>query len=118
MKKILIIDDEESILNALKLYLKQFFIVKTETNPKKTIPLLNLFLPDLLIIDLKFPHNNGLNIIESIKEIDKFKNLPIILISAFGIGENKNKENFYTYISKPFSLEYIKNQIEALISKK
>ncbi len=65
-------------------------------------------LPDLIILDLKLPKLNGLDVLKKIKEDPKLKVIPVIIFSASNLIEDVKKcyENYANaFITKPIDLE-------------
>jgi len=118
MKKILVIDDEPSIILTLEFFLKkEDYEVKSANSAEEAIKKIEQFSPDILVTDIALPKKNGLELAKEIRAKEKFKKLPIIGISAYGMGENNKSQNacFNVYFSKPFSLEELKQSIKTLI---
>ena len=81
-KKILLVDDESSFTELLKLNLEETgrFFVKTENNPRHVLETALLFLPDLILLDIIMPDIEGPDILSIFKEEPLLKNTPVILI--------------------------------------
>ncbi|MGO2117781.1 MAG: response regulator transcription factor [Fusobacterium sp.] len=118
MKKIFIIDDENYILELLKINLEmEGFQVVTSNTGKNVLNILDKEKPDLILLDLMLPETNGFDICKKIKSFEKYKNIGIIIISA------KSEENDKIvgleigaddYITKPFSIKEIIARINAV----
>jgi DNA-binding NtrC family response regulator len=86
--KILIIDDNEDVLLAARLLLKQhFFVVHTEQNPEKIPALMNNENYDVILLDMNFVRDvtsglEGFQWLEKILEIDP--SAAVIMITAYG----------------------------------
>ena len=107
-KHILIIDDDIEILNALRILLEPKYKIMTISESLKVMGTLEDFQPDLIILDADLPLINGPNLCLRIKRIAKFKEIPIIFISAHTNGYFKKKSieaGAETYIEKPFDYE-------------
>lgn len=70
MYRILIVDDEETIRNGLKNYLrkniKDFEVIDTAKNGNEAIQKARLLLPDVIITDIVMPHMNGIDFLENV----------------------------------------------------
>jgi len=83
MKKILVVDDEESIRLLYKDELEEEgFIVELAQNGKEALEKLPLFKPDLITLDIKMPVMDGIEALKRIREVER--QLPVILCSAYG----------------------------------
>ncbi|MBQ4803645.1 response regulator [Aquimarina sp. MMG015] len=120
-KKILIIDDEPSIVMALEnILLAQSYEVKTAYNGKEGLKKAKQFNPDLILLDIMMPLMDGLEFSSLIRKDKVLSNVKIIFITAK--GEINDKKDGYSmgcddYIIKPFSTEEIISRIEFLLDK-
>ena len=113
---LLLVDDDKRILSLLSTYLsKNNFLVSSARNSIEARSLLNYFEFDLLIIDIMMPGENGLDLLESIREQT---NVPAIFLSAK--GESKDKISGLEigaddYLSKPFEPKELLLRLERLL---
>jgi CheY-like chemotaxis protein len=97
MKKILIVDDEESIRFLYKEELEEEgYIVECAKNGKEALEKLTVFKPDLISLDIKMPVMDGIEALKRIRE--KERHLPIILCSAYG----EYKQDLTTWASDAY----------------
>lgn len=112
-KKIIIADDDRSILEVLKVILDRAGY-KTETvlNGKS---LLNQ-LPagsDLILLDIRMSGTDGLLICKHLKSLDATKHIPIILVSAVPELESRAQEaGADGFLEKPFNMRQLLHIIE------
>lgn len=118
-KVILIVDDvkkaREFTRNVLeKLGFKKFYEAE---NGLEALRLLKDKTVHLVITDWQMPKLDGLALIRAIKKDDTLNNIPVIMISA-ETSVDKIKlainEGLNSYILKPYSLETLKQKIEAI----
>lgn len=109
-KKIMVVDDERSVCEVLKRLLdKEGYAVKTESEPEKAIEGFSIFLPDCVLLDLKMPAVDGLDLLVKMKEISP--SCQVVVVTGHGGLESAMeamKLGAYDYITKPFDLEYIR----------
>lgn len=107
MHRILIIDDEESVIDVLQSFLKlKGFEVTTASDGKEGLNILQQEKFSLILTDLMMPDITGLDILKKANEINL--NTPIILITAYGSIQSAveaMKLGAFDYITKPFSLD-------------
>jgi len=118
-KHILIIDDDIEILNALRILLEPKYKTMTISESLKVMSSLEDFQPDLIILDADLPLINGPNLCLRIKRIAKFKDIPIVFISAHTNGYFKKKSieaGAEAYIEKPFDYDKFIEKIDKIIS--
>lgn len=109
MKRVLIVDDERDIRWILKNVLKQAGFIPDEVEDGKgAIKIVQKDPPDLVLLDLKMPDMNGMEVLEKMKKIDE--EIPVIIITAYGDVKSAVKAmklGAFDYISKPFDNEEI-----------
>jgi two-component system, response regulator, stage 0 sporulation protein F len=97
MKKILVVDDEESIRFLYKEELEEEgYVVECATNGEEALEKLPIFKPDLISLDIKMPVMDGIEALKRIRERDR--RLPIILCSAYG----EYKQDLTTWASDAY----------------
>lgn len=120
MSSILIIDDELSMREFLKILLeKDGHTVKAASNASTALELAANQDFDLVISDIRMPGMSGLELLAELKKINN--DLPVIMITAFASPEDAviaMKNGAYDYITKPFKVDEIKNVIHAATSRK
>ena len=104
MYNILVVDDDKEIVGAIEIYLKNegYNIIKAY-NGKEALDLVNKNDIHLILLDIMMPKKDGL---ETLEELRKTKNIPVILLSAKSEdydkigGLNLGADD---YITKPFN---------------
>lgn len=117
MKKILLVEDEESLVNVLTLNLElENYEVETATNGAEAIEKFNETF-DLVILDVMLPEVNGFDVCANFRK----RNLtPILFISAKGTSLDRItglKMGADDYLVKPFNLEELLLRIAILINR-
>lgn len=116
--RILVIEDEPLMLKALKFRLnKDGYDVTIAEDGKLALELLGNEKFDLIITDVMLPFNNGLEIVDFVKN-KKNDNTPIIILSSVG-AENAVLDGFAIgaddYITKPFSPTELSVRVKRLL---
>jgi two-component system phosphate regulon response regulator PhoB len=111
--KILVIEDDPDILNALNIVLgaKGFDV---DVMLKGTQILQNQFvIPDLFILDKRLPDIDGLEICRYLKSKVNYKDIPVIVISATAKMKKKAMEaGASSFIEKPFVMQQLLDAIQ------
>lgn len=82
---ILIVDDEPQILKIYGDTLKdEGFEVIMASNGQECLKLAQEKIPNLILLDVKMPDMNGIQVFEKLKEDPRTKDLKVVFISAFG----------------------------------
>jgi DNA-binding response OmpR family regulator len=116
IKKILICDDDEGILDITGLLLESYgYQVTLEPNSSLLIPRIQIEKPDLLIIDIWMPVLMGDEIVRILKKDKETAQIPVIMFSASRESKRIASEvGADDYIAKPFNIEDLNNKIRAL----
>lgn len=118
MEKILIIDDDVNICELLRLYLeKEGFSTEIVTDGLKAVDAFKSYSPDLVLLDIMLPGLDGWQIC---REIRKFSQAPIIMLTAKGetfdkvLGLELGADD---YITKPFEPKEVIARIKAVLRR-
>ena len=118
---IYIVEDEEPIITLIKYNLeKEGYKVFFSENGNDGIKGIKNSLPDLVLLDWMLPDFSGVEICKNLKKDIKFKNIPIIMLTAKGEEEDKIKglnSGADDYITKPFSFPELLARVKALLRR-
>ena len=107
MESILIVEDNKDMQFILSKILKEKgYKTIIAGDGIRAIEKVEKYIPDLVLLDIKLPKLDGMQVLDMIKKIDE--DLPIIMITAFGNikgAVNAMKSGAYDYITKPFNNE-------------
>lgn len=117
-EKILLIDDESKITRTLKLYLEQAgYKTVSVQDGALAIPAFHHERPDLVILDILLPHQDGWEICRQIRSTSR---VPIIMLTAQGeetdriVGLELGADD---YIAKPFSPREVVARVRAVFRR-
>ena len=120
-KKILVVDDEPSIVRLLSLRLKAHnFDVISAYDGYQCVEVAKLELPDMILLDIKMPLGGGIKAYETLKSINKTSLIPVIFITAFPSTEVKKQVmemGAEDFISKPFNSDVLIEKINVILGK-
>ncbi|HEV3186505.1 MAG TPA: response regulator transcription factor [Acidimicrobiales bacterium] len=116
MATVLVIDDDPSLLRALRLGLKAGgHEVLTAVNGERGISQTALKSPDVVVLDMGLPDMDGLVVCQRIRQ---WSDVPIIVLSATGSEERKIDAlngGADDYVTKPFSMGELEARIRAVL---
>lgn len=121
MKKILIVDDEPDICDALSEFLKDAgYKTLVAHGGKEALDKTWKENPDLLILDIAMPDMEGTVVYETLRKDPRSKNVKVIFLTALASGAPQQfagvDRSAYSLLSKPARAEMICREIERLLS--
>lgn len=118
MKKILVVDDEKSIVKGIKFSLEQDDMkVEVAYDGETALELVKANHYDMILLDIMLPGFSGLEVCQMIRE---FSDVPIIMLTAKGDDMDKILGLEYgadDYITKPFNILEVKARIKAIFRR-
>lgn len=118
MKRILVADDNEGVLDSVRIILEgEGFAVRAVTDADEVLPL-SLELPDLIILDLLMSGADGREVCKLLKAQEPTAHIPILLMSAnSGIAQIASEAGAEGYIGKPFEIDDLVNTCIELMGR-
>ena len=117
-ERVLIVDDDTNICELLRLYLeKEGFVTSIANDGESAITIFKQEQPDIMLLDIMLPSLDGWQVC---REIRKFSDTPIIMITAKGetfdkvLGLELGADD---YISKPFETKEVIARIKAVLRR-
>ena len=118
-KKILVVDDEPGFVELVAgILTDKGYAVSTAFDGRQAITRVNQDIPDLIILDIKMPQMSGYDVCRILRDNRRFKDIPIIMLSAMSELENVKTGmslGAVSYISKPFEQNTLLAMIQGLI---
>lgn len=107
--KILVIDDEKDVGNIFKKALAlEGYTVLTALDGVNGLRIIKEKKPDIILLDLKLPKMDGIEVLRRIKKIDE--NIVVVIITGYGTMDTARramKFGAFDYITKPIDLEHV-----------
>ena len=121
-KRILLIEDEEDIATLVKLHAEiAGYKLHVEVDGINGFRAIEREKPDLVILDIMLPGENGLDVLSKMKGRTDLKSIPAILLSAKGeeldmvLGLEIGADD---YVTKPFSPKVLFSRVKAILRRK
>lgn len=117
MYKIMVVDDDEQINEALSLVLKKAnYDTILRTSGKNLVQFVKDTCPDAILLDIRLMDEDGLSIAKDLKQDIITKNIPIILISArVGTLTEEQMAGAELYLPKPFRMRTLLAALTSLL---
>jgi DNA-binding response OmpR family regulator len=114
MHKILVVDDDQSILDAMEITLNlEGYDVESTTKGEETFSKIESFKPDLIFMDVCLSGMDGREICKKIKEQDETRHIPVIIFSANKSMKDVFKESGANdFIGKPFNMDELYDKVK------
>lgn len=119
-KKILIVEDEESLLKLESILLtSRGYEVKGVADGQAALDALAVMKPDLVLLDIMLPEIDGFEVCRQIKENEATRHIPVIMLTA-----KKSREDMARgeqvgadwYITKPFKSAMVIETIQRFLT--
>ena len=117
-RKCLVVDDEDDV----RLFLQDFLLerdleVDSAADGEECMQKVQSFKPDIVLLDVMMPGMDGLQCLEKIKKMAP--QTTVIMLTALKDQEKidrAKKLGAYNYIIKPFSLQYLEEELSKLLA--
>ena len=122
-KRILVIDDEASVTQTLKLYLEKTgaYEVLEENRAPEGLTTIRQFKPDLVLLDVFMPEVTGGEIAEQIKSSPDVQDTPIVFLTAAVTREEISKQGTiigsHPFLAKPVTMRELIECIKKYVKK-
>lgn len=121
MKSVLVVDDSNTTRSLIKSAVGEIndintFEASTGFEALKALPQQPL---DLIILDINMPDINGLELLNFVKNDNRYKNIPVVIVST----EHGKKDidrgiasGAFAYLTKPFKIEELQDIVKKALS--
>jgi DNA-binding response OmpR family regulator len=113
MPRVLIVDDEPDAVELLKEFLAaKGYDTLTASNGEDALRLVKAERPHLILLDVRMPKMNGLEVLRQVRQIDQ--EVGVIIVTAVDeeeTGRQALKLGAFDYIVKPLDLDYLERSL-------
>ena len=122
MSKILIVDDEVKACELLKRFLEpKGHVIITANCGEEALEKIKIEKPDLMLLDIKMPGMNGLEVVRHIRNGTDYGDIPIIMVTALSSREDRIRAvevGANDFISKPVDMTEVHVRTASLLKMK
>ena len=114
-RTILVIEDEAKLRQLMQSALAADYEIATASNGSEGLLQVKAVQPDLILLDLRMPEMDGLEVLARLKENRKTGGIPVIIVSAKGESDSLfagQRAGAVDYLIKPFQLEELTRVIQ------
>lgn len=118
---VLLVEDNETMCDFIGERLRESFTVETASNGEKALDILRSTHIDLIISDIMMPVMNGYELCRIVKSDLDLSHIPVIFLTAKNDLNSKIKglkQGAEAYVEKPFSFNYLKEQVLSLLDNR
>ncbi len=113
LKKILVVDDQYGIRLLLKeVFSKENLTIFQASNGKQALEIIRTEKPDLILLDMKMPGMDGLELLRRLRKIDS--SVKVIMMTAYGeldMVDEASRLGALTHFTKPFDIEELRSEV-------
>lgn len=121
MQTIFVVEDDESIREMVLYALTTAGFEAVGFEDGDTMfAMLNQKSPSMILLDIMLPGRDGISILKQVRQLEKFKDIPIIMLTAKSGEMDRIKGLDYgadDYITKPFSVMEVVSRIKAVLRR-
>ena len=112
---ILVVDDDRLNLRVAQVNLSTEYQVAPANSAAAAFKYLETHRPDLILLDLNMPEMDGIEAIERLKQIEEYKDIPVIFLTADRSSETEARcfqAGAVDFVGKPFAPEVLKSRVQ------
>ena len=117
--RILVVDDELGPRESLRMLLKPVYQIQTAENGRAALELLPRFRPDVVIMDIKMPEMDGLELLRQVKRVEP--SIEVVMITAYASLETVKlalTHGAFEYLIKPFSRQDMEDVVRRAVLRR
>ncbi len=113
--RLLVVDDHDEIRHYISGVLEKAYTVRQAAHGREALEILESEKIDLIITDLMMPWLDGFELIEEVRQSEKWQHIPVMVVSARTTEQDKMKvldAGVNDFIAKPFDLDELTKKVE------
>jgi PAS domain S-box-containing protein len=117
--RILVVDDELGPRESLRMLLKPSYQIQTADSGRAALAQIPAYRPDVVILDIKMPELDGLEVLQRVKRIDPA--VEVVMITAYASLETVKlalTHGAFEYLIKPFSRQDLEDVVRRALSRR
>src|SRR2546425_540257 len=117
--RVLVVDDELGPRESLRMLLKPAYHIQTAENGRAALDALEWFRPDVVIMDIKMPELDGLELLRRVKSVDP--TIEVIMITAYASLETVKHaltNGAFEYLIKPFARQDLEDVVRRALLRR
>src|SRR5438876_2005150 len=119
LPRVLVVDDELGPRESLRMLLKPAYHIQTAENGRAALDALEWFRPDVVIMDIKMPELDGLELLRRVKSVDP--TIEVIMITAYASLETVKHaltNGAFEYLIKPFARQDLEDVVRRALLRR
>jgi len=116
MGYLLVVDDDASHRALISDVLEEMgYRTREASNGREALDMMEAETPLAVLLDLRMPVMSGWGLLEALKKLPRARNLPIIIISAYGFEWEAELVGAAGYVSKPVDLGKLRATLQQIV---
>ena len=120
-KRILLVEDEPNILEAIRFILsRDGWNVATHSDGATALEAVDRAAPDVVVLDVMLPGRSGFDVLRDLRAEDATRALPVLMLTAKGQGRDREQAERYgvtRFMTKPFSNAEVLDAVNAMAAE-
>ena len=118
---ILVCDDDDRLRELMKVTLGGDYAFVQAEDGETAIELCRAERPDLVLLDVMLPGSSGLQVLETMRNDEKLRDIPVIIVSAWQTADDRAAAataGADDFLGKPFELEELTDAVSTLLERR